>query len=67
MKKCATCKHGEFRDRTPSGRVRAAAGKCNWTEPALIVPEVVRVRFDRTATWPNWGTECPTWEQKENG
>jgi hypothetical protein len=59
---CKTCRFAHFPNRTPAGRLRHAAGKCQWAEPAVVVPVVVRVSFHRVAVWPDDGAECPTYE-----
>lgn len=69
QKCCKTCAYAKWW-RTPSGRIKQkTSGKCQWREPALVVPAVVTVTFSRIAVWPESGAECPTWEaaQQQQG
>jgi len=63
MKGCKTCTHASFQ-KTASGRIKHAAGRCLFPITQVVIPICVHVEVNRTAIWPDYGADCPTWQAK---
>lgn len=69
MRNCSSCKHAEW-ELTPSGRIsRLYAGKCNYPIEAVKLPSCCgqNVTPHKGSIWPDFGEDCPCWEDKESG
>jgi hypothetical protein len=73
---CANCKWSRFDPscKTPKGRWRAIAGKCDyeivWPPMPLTVIKELPQKYGggwRMAAWPNDGGDCPVFEEAKPG
>lgn len=64
MTSCRTCKHARFA-RTPTGRIKTSGRhECAAPLPDLSkTPQAVRITHIRWGIQPDFGTECPAYEQ----
>lgn len=65
-KGCVSCHFAEWQ-RTPTGRIKQrTSGKCAFPLPDLskIIPSSARVaNLYKAVIWPDYGTDCPTYER----
>ena len=71
-RRCGTCKWWRPELTAKGNVMRSRPGRCDYEIVLPPMPEVARIgghpakeaRMNMGAAWPDFGTDCPTWEAK---